>query len=158
MSLQSELYQIETSAKELEKESEGAKEVGSAVKVFLDEKEGLAGRKVADVVESYRPGKQLKDEDVDLIGTVGKSLPELYKSLENILGKGLSYKNARKTAQRLMKTVSYLKKNIHRILEYIGKNDSDQLRRIVAQYKEGLDKAGAMYQLKNSVFLPYMKK
>lgn len=158
MSLKDELYQIETSAKDLENESEGAKEVGSAVKVFFDEKEGLAGEKVAGVVESYSPGKQLKDEDVDLIGTVGKSLPELYKNLENILGKGLSYKNARKTAQRLMKTVSYLKKNIHRILEYIGKKDPDQLSRILGQYKEGKDKAGAIYDLKKSIFLPYMKK
>lgn len=157
MNLEKDLYQIQTSAEDMAEETKEAQNVNQIVATFFDKEKGVQPEEIAKILKSYESNKGLKDEQVDLIATMKyATLPAYVEKLKEYLKSGPSYKKAKNTAKKLLKTVNYMNKSIHKIMKYIKKHDKNQISSILHAYDNRAKEAQEVKKLKYAAMSPYM--
>jgi len=159
MNLQKLLYDTEKNYSSLGKDSKDAAEIVGLAKTYFDKEKGI--KPFLDVVKGYEKGKKsLDDEHVLMLASVLNSgtLDEIYKKAEGYLSKNPAYGKARKVAEGLKKSASYMKKVGKKFMDYIGKNNLGQLYRIEDDLSNQKKQAMDVYKQGHGAIAPYIKK
>jgi len=161
MNLERELYNIKVDGKKIEDAGKEAAQVTELYKKFLDDKEGAAAGILGKILSKYKSGKKsLSDDEVLKVAVANSGILKLYyeaatKYLKD--ARGPAYGKARKLAEKIRKTSSYMKKVAEEVMKYVGKYNPDQLVLIKNKAKESADQVSAQYKAIDKAVTPYIE-
>lgn len=159
MNLEKSLYNVEKITGGLGKESKESAEIVKIAGTYLGEKSPL--KLAVDIIKSYLKGKRtFKDEEVlYLAHTIGSgNIENMYKEASGYLSKNPAYGKARKVAEEIKNSASYMKKMSKKLMDYIGKHNLGQLYKIEDEISAKKKEAGNEYNTIHSGIMPVIKK
>jgi hypothetical protein len=159
MNLEKSLYSVNEIAGSLGKESKESAEIVKLTSTYLGKESGL--KPIIDIIKGYAKGKRsFKDEEVlALAGALGDGvLDRMYKDAIGYLSKNPVYGKARKAAEEMKKSASYMRGLSKKLMNYVGKYNLGQLYKvedsILSQKKQAVDS----YNMYHKGIAPFISK
>ncbi|MBI4894318.1 MAG: hypothetical protein HY833_01125 [Candidatus Aenigmarchaeota archaeon] len=159
MNLEKSLYSVDKIAGSLGKESKESAEIVKLTSTYLGKESGL--KPIIDIIKGYVKGKRsFKDEEVlALAGALGDGvLDRMYKDSSGYLSKNPTYGKARKVAEEMKKSASYMKNLGKKLMNHIGKYNLGQLYKIEDLISGQKKQAADSYSMYHKGIVPYIKK